>query len=203
MSPITASIVEIVQWTLYDQQEVPLGTSVDQPIHFFRDPWAIEFREGEHGKQRYYVSPFLRTNLFDQPIGTKLGQTFMLSRVNALFLRNDLPLPIWESQLYARTVIEFTINQKVYWEGPAWMCASPFALFGTPREELPRLKERYGIEWEKIGATFQTHDPPEDYDFVSIGTAQIFGVRATVERNDDPSVVLAVHLDGPLARPIQ
>jgi hypothetical protein len=198
-------ILEVVQWALYDQQPVPVGTSIDRPVELFTGPWATEIREG----RSVYTCPYLRTNLIEQPIG-RHGQKFVIERLNALFLRDGVPLPI-SSPLYGRTLIRFSINQKAYWEGPAWLCASPFALFSFPAEELPKLKESFGIEWRKVGASFVSGSdrgwigPGESIaplNGILIETADQFSVEASIENNTDPDVILAIYLDGPLARPV-
>jgi len=201
MSPIMAGVVELSNWTLYDQQHVPVGASVEPHLRFFARPWAQEYRDGKIE----WACPYLRTNSFEA-LRLPAPQRLIVFRVNAMFLRRDLVLPLSESQLYGRTVIQFLINDKTYWESPAWMCASPFAIFTTPKEAIPRIEQETGIAWRHVGAQFgpQVQEGEEKLPSggLLIDYAQTFEVRAYVEKNDDPDVVLAVHLDGPLARPI-
>jgi len=205
MSPIMAKVVELLNWTLYDQQHVPVGASLPGdggiPVRFFDRPWAQEYRDGK----MEWGSPYLRTNSY-QALMLPAPQKLIVFRLNAMFLRRDMVLPISESQLYGRTVIRFSINRKIYWESPAWMCASPLAIFTTPKEAIPRLEKETGIAWHQFGAQFglQTQEGEAKIPAggLLIETQESFEVTAYVEKNDDPDVVLAVHLDGPRARPI-
>ena len=135
---------------------------------------------------------------------------FTATRLNALFIENDRPLRIWETDLYCKTEITFEIAQKRYWQGPAWQCASPFALFGAPKIEIARLYTDYGVEWERVGGNlgvchiekpFETRR--EYYEGITIEAQNYFHVRAAVyDMGPRTNLQLAVHIDGTTARPI-
>lgn len=205
MSPIVAGIMELSNWTLYDQQHVPVGASLPGDggiwMRFFERPWAQGYRDGK----KEWGSPYLRTNSHEA-LKLPAPQRLVVFRVNAMFLWRDIVLPVSESQLYGRTVIQFSINRKIYWESPAWMCASPLAIFTTPKDAIARVEKETGIAWHQFGAQFG-HDLQEGENKLPSGGllidyTQNFEVEASIEKNDDPDVVLAIHLDGPIARPI-
>jgi hypothetical protein len=155
------------------------------------------------GMDENYISPkaetrplksFLKTNQLI-PGALPPPLVFRVDRLNALFLTKDRrPLRIYETALYTRAYINFSIMQKLYWESPAWQCASPFALFDTPKDEIPELKKLYGIEWSKVGASF------EKPLLIPMQTA--FAVRVEMMWPLEETVHLAIHLDGELERGI-
>jgi hypothetical protein len=188
--------MELVDSCLYDET-----TFRPDEERFTRSMFAIPVGQREDW---YYddslrntpVKPlksFLKTNQLI-PGMLPVPHVFRVDRLNALFLTEDRrPLRIYETSLYARTLISFSIMQKSYWDSPAWQCASPFALFDTPKDEIVALKAKYGIEWAQIGASFEKHP-------LLIPMQACFQVRAELMWPLEESVHLAVHLDGELER---
>jgi hypothetical protein len=200
--PITG-ILEVVSQCLYDTVQIS-EKPMSQDYHFFALPVGMHDHNAESGDYKQW----LHTNT------VQCGQLpapcrFNAMRLNALFILEGNPLRIYETDLYAKTEIRFSVSQKSYWAGPAWLCASPFALFDTPKDELPRLREAYGIRWENIGANlgichFKLGGPEEQYDGVQIGMQENFSVTARVYRETAaPALTLAIHLDGIEARSAQ
>lgn len=195
--PIMQGVLELVSQCLYDQIDV--GDPTPRSYHLFQCP--IGQRDGNQ------IKTFLQTGQL-LPGQLCAPQKFLATRINALFLGGGKPLRLYETDLYAHTEIGFSIMDKTYWRGPAWLCASPFALFGTPKEEIPRLKADYGIEWEKVGATLKTvdaripgYESPEEISGILIETQAPFQVRADIY-TDSHRAQLAFHIDGILARPV-
>ena len=197
--PIIQDVLELVSQCLYDQIDVG-DPRHSRSYHLFQCP--VGQRDGNQ------IKTFLQTGQF-LPGQLPAPQKFLATRLNALFLWDGKPLRLYETDLYAHTEIGFSIMDKTYWRGPAWLCASPFALFGTPKEETLRLKADYGIEWEKVGATLKTvaaripgyESPEEISDGILIETQVPFQVRADIY-TDSHQAQLAFHIDGVLARPV-
>jgi len=198
MSPIIAGILEVVSQCLYD--EIKLDPSPRNLRYSF-----FEVPVGGRDDDSDPIKTFLQTNLYD-PGALPVPNRFIATRLNALYLHDSVPVRLHETNLYGKTLITFLVNQKVYWEGPAWLCASPFALLGTPKDELPRLKQDYGIEWERIGATLQmpANDvAPDGYKGgVIIDRQQRFEVTANIDADSSQGLDLAIHLDGNLLRAV-
>lgn len=205
---ILAGIREISRYTLYDQLYVPTGG--ESKLSFFEIPWTKDVR----GR---WSCPYLRTNS-DYANQLAPPNQFLIWRLNALFFRRELILPLSETQAYARTHVDFSILQKRYWTGPAWACASPFAIFATPSKDIPAAEAATGLKWREIGAGFGLRveegpansgkrfnlraDANEGEGGLLIGTAEPFAVRVTIEKNNDPDLCLAIHLDGPIVRAV-
>lgn len=208
LEQINGQMFELVSMCLYDTvhiQKVPLRTRY---ALFCMPVGCIDPNERLPGAD---YKTFLRTSQ------TMCGQLempvkFLASRINVLFIKNNRPLRIWETDLYCKTEICFTISQKIYWEGPAWQCASPFALFGIPFVEIPKLKEKYGVEWERVGGNlgvltverpFDDERRREYYEPLVIEPGQSFTVRAGVyDIGPHKNLQLAVCIDGVKRRPV-
>jgi hypothetical protein len=184
--------MELVDSCLYDET-----TFRPDDERFSRSLFMIPVGQEENYApiERRYNRPlktFLKTNQLI-PGALPAPLNFRVDRLNALFLTEDRrPLRIYETSLYARTLISFSIMQKSYWDSPAWQCASPFALFDTPQDEIAEIKKLYGIEWSKIGASFEKP--------LFIPTQACFQVRAEIMWPIEEPVHLAVHLDGEIER---
>jgi hypothetical protein len=187
---VVAGIVELVQQCLYDQ--IPLGRQASRRYPFFQVPVGQT--------QADQIKTFLQTSqlmaaMLPPPTG------FIATRLNALFLRDGVPVPLSGTRLYGKTLVSFSVNRKLYWEGPAWLCASPFALFTTPKDAIPRLKEDFGIEWECVGATLQPILNDANLEDVQKGGVGIrknesFEVTANIDADYFEGLDLAIHIDG-------
>ena len=198
--PIISGILELIPQCLYDQ--ITVGPT-NSHYHLFRDPIGT----CEASSDR--IKTFLQTNQY-LPAMLPAPHKFLATRLNALFLRDGKPVLLSETNLYGQTDILFSIMEKSYWRGPAWLCASPFAIFGVPKDQIPRLKPDFGIEWEKLGAPLMSdveypgykpgHKAPKEISGVLIDTHMPFEVCAGIHTQSAPGFELAVHLDGILAR---
>lgn len=201
MSPIIPGILEVTAWCLYDQVALPVES---QPYETVRQFFVIPVGQLSYSPE-LQTKYFLHTNMV-QAATLPAPQRLVARRLNALFFQDDKPLRLDQTPLYARTQIDFDINRKNYWTSPAWLCASPFALFGTPKDELPRLKENYGIEWERVAGALMSNpgkEGDERVDGVYIGVQDMFQVTARIQSEIPAGTKLAIHIDGPLVRSIQ
>jgi hypothetical protein len=206
MSPIYPGLMELLEWTLYDQVPLEEKEYGQQKILFQLPLGAYEVNA-----EPSYTKEYLHTNLY-QAAQIEAPNKLILRRFNILFFRNGLPLRVYESDLYARTAVDFAIMHKTYRHGPAWSCASPLALFDTPRAELPRLEAIYGIKWENLTGSLIGDIPTEQQanaeylrttGGVVIGCQEPFQVTVRVEGPTPAGIVVAAHLDGPFLRAIQ
>jgi len=200
--PIKIGLMEIVNQALYDT--VNLGHNpISRSYHLFCTPIGLEDPYGtEYGKwdgKQWLHTNMLQAGMLDAP------KQFFAKRVNLLFLCEGVPLRIYETSLYARTHISFRVAEKTYWQGPGWMAASPFALFGTPQEEIQRMSERYGVEWDSVGANlvpFSNKDANFEHG-IRLDVQESFMVEARIyEGGDHENKQLAVHIDGDKIRPV-
>lgn len=186
MSPIVGW-KEFCDWVLYD--EVRFGPSLPLTRQLFSIPVGqTEYHPQADVQWESYVKTFLHTNslmagMLDSPC------EMQVSRLNVLFLTRDRPLRIFETSAYRNTTVQLAINRKIYWESPAWQCASPFALFDTPKEEIVRLGEKYGIDWKQIGASFDFHP-------LTINVQEYFTVRVQMSEDPEEELFCHVYLDG-------
>ena len=192
----TDYISELTSQCLYDQLQIS-GEPARRTLTFFS--WPVGMGNP--------IKTFLHTNQL-QSSQLPTPQVFQATRLNALFLRDGKPLGLHETGLYGKTHIEFVVAQKIYWSGPAWLCASPFALFATPKEDIPTLKETHGIEWDRVGAylgdqVFRRDDPNCRYTGILIEYGAPFYVRGNVYSDVNEQVDLAIHIDGTIERPVQ
>lgn len=190
-----SQIMEISAFTLYDTKGLFEKDDLNC-LKFFERSWTVQNVPGRADVWRCW---YLYTNVKEKP-PIPSYQKFLITRVNALFFKDGKPLRLYETDLYSLTEIEFWINAKPYWQSPAWRCASPFALFDTPKVEISRMKDKYGIEWDQVGGSVTG----KDVDGLLIEKAEMFGVNAHVHCavSQIEGVTLAIHLDGPLARPV-
>jgi hypothetical protein len=199
---LIANIMELVPRTLYDSIKLPM---VDSPIQtsitFFNDPWHVDVTSRK-GYDDGWRCTYLHSNVPEQPLG-KYGQQFLIQRINTLFLQDGIPLLIDRTDLYAKTKISFLVNGKMYAESLAILCPSPFALFGTPKEDLAFLERKYGIPWHKVPGTLLGESFDGDVDGVLINKAEMFEVNTIVNGSIPAGIELVIHLDGPLLRPLQ
>lgn len=190
--------LDFADWVLYDEVRLsPGGTARRQ---MFATPVGQADYVYAHSPDSFvcwhsFVKNYLHTNshcpgMLDPPCSMKV------TRLNVLFLTHR-PLRIFETSAYRNVWIEFSVNRRTYWASPAWQCASPFALFDTPKDEIANLKERYGIAWESIGASFDAHP-------VEIHAGEYFTVRVDViEPGIEEELACHVYLDGIEARASQ
>jgi len=180
----TVAVHEIVEGALYDEVRLQRGSN---SFYMFTNPVGMADVPPDRFKS------FLLTNML-QPGTLESPKSFNIKRINVLFLREDRPLRIYESALYRKTFISLEIMDKISWRGPAWMAASPFALFGSPREEIEDLEKHYGIAWERVGAGFPSG--------IDIHRLDCFMVRIEVPSVDEDGISVFVHLDGKLSRAV-
>jgi hypothetical protein len=211
--------VEITRGLLYDEVDLPVKTA---------DQYAnVDLFYHTHGSlpSDIQVTPegwfarWHRTNVFDKPKddydGVKLtsGQEFLGTRLNALFIEDGCVVPLIDqrkptnqSSLYMRSAIQFLINNKVYWQSPIWQAASPYALFATPTDILPHMKELYGIDWKRVGASLELDDKKSyvspDGLGVVISYLEHFNVKVQVSGEIAEKTSLAIYLDGSILRPV-
>lgn len=199
-------ILELADWVVYDETTFAPG-DLDFDRGLTRNLFQIPVGQHEvHSHRRIpgetqgqnhwrlYIKNFLRTNMLqagmlDSPC------SMVVRRLNVLFLNDDRPLRLFETSAYRNTTLEFSINRKIYWASPAWQCASPFALFDTPKQEIAAMKEKYGIDWEKVGASF-------DENPLTIHTQEYFTVRVQMDREPEERLSCHVYLDGIEARAV-
>ena len=199
-------LLELVQWTLYD--EAPLEPSPHAGYETVQRFFLTTIGQREPAAD--YTKDFFHTNLYQAGM-LEAPKRMILRRLNALFFQDGVPLRLHDTDLYSRAVISLQIMQKIYKQGPAWTCASPFALFGVPSEEIPRLKERYGIEWEQVSGSLALEPgdlgPSAARDQVAVGGLVLwchdyFTVEARIAGPIPKGITLAIHLDGPMALPV-
>lgn len=178
--------LELVDSCLYD--EVTINPGDRNPIGLFCVPvFNYDPRQPtSHEWKQYYRTNMLQCGMLPAP------ERFCIHRLNVCFL-TDRPLRLYESPLYRYSFVHLSILRKMYWESPAWQCASPFALFNSPQDEIANMKTRYGIEWSRVGATFE--------DLV-IDKQMSFAVRIDLAIPIESPVTVAVHLDGVSTRAV-
>ena len=199
MSPIVGNL-ELCDWVVYDEVTFAPGGALTRQM--FSIPvgqnelelaYPVQLKTLEcpdpRGSKLWksYVKQFLHTNsLLPGMLDTC---SMKISRLNVLFLTNSRPLRIFETSAYRKTYVELSINRKTYWASPAWQCASPFALFDTPKEEIAALGEKYGVAWKQIGASFDNHP-------LEIREQEYFTVRVQMYEQPEEELSCHVYLDG-------
>jgi len=189
------------RWIAFDETRFEPGTN-SRRRHLFQIPLGQNDYDMRATKQLINTNS-LQAGMLDPP------KSMLVWRLNVLFLNQERPLRLFETSAYRHMLIQFKINRKIYWESPAWQCASPFALFDTPETEIPKMKERYGIEWHRVGANFQCLDAPVETKFpdhqakdgLVIFCQECFEVRADWFGKDfEEPLDLHVYLEGVLSR---
>lgn len=192
---------EITPYCLYDTCElVGTGTYTHE---FFHEPRSTQKNLVLKTDGDGWFLNWLRTNL-SEPNRLPAPQEFIVKRLNVLFLRDGKPLSLYDCGLYGSTAISFSINQKSYWESPAWACASPLAFFTNSYEQIDALVERWGIKWDRVGANF---DHPSSWAGMAVKGLKLhrqepFRVVASVTGPFEAGMQLAVYLDGPILRAV-
>jgi hypothetical protein len=183
MSPCTG-VIEVSECSIYDETLF----HPDQKPRWVRSLFTLPVGSSDWTRRKdLFTKSFLQTNLVQAAV-LDAPKSFVIRRLNALFLTEDRPLRIFETSAYRNTLISLRINMKNLWEGPAWMCASPLALFDSPAEEITEMKDRYGIEWPKVGASFPAG--------IEIRQQESFIVNADFQGEIEEPISLAVYLDG-------
>jgi hypothetical protein len=143
MAP-TSAMNELSAESLHDTIDLPSGFQ-NERFQFFCKPIGMDHADRVYTKDGWFTR-WLRTNmLLSKTLPTP--REFLVKRLNVMFLHAGKPLRIYDTNLYGRTSIDFQINQKRYWQSPAWKCANPLAVFGTEKE-ISEFAERW------LGATF-------------------------------------------------
>ena len=206
-----AGIFDVTPFCLYDSVQLSAGSRCE----LFQRPLGVDNADLVYTESGWFTR-WLRTNMFESGRLSN-PQEFVVKRLNVLFLRAGRPLRLFETDLYGKTAIDFRVNAKSYWQSPAWQCASPFAIFETPVEELAGLKAKYGLDWQHVGANFtrsaNDRDPqPYRHGFPNVWEEttglllmcqEPFIVSADVAGDVEQGLELVAHLDGVIARPVQ
>lgn len=174
---------ELVSSCLYDETMFRPSDERISRVLFCAPTGSYSPQDGKDYKS------FLRTNMLlagQLPSPTR----FRVDRLNVLFCSKDRPLRLFETDMYRNCFVRFSIMCKRYWESPAWLSASPFALFDSPKSEIEAMKKNYGIDWPRVGASFQS--PHE----LLIGTMECFDVQIECIRPVREEIFCVVHLDG-------
>ena len=155
-------------------------------------------------KENGWFTTWLRTNMYD---ANRLPNPleFIVKMLNILFLHNGRILQLDETNLYGKSAVELRINNKTYWQSPAWACISPLVVFQNPKKQIEALKTDYGVDWSKIGANFEqeTKWAGIPVDGIYLNYQEFFLVNVDIEGPVEKGTQVAVHLDGPLGRLIQ
>jgi hypothetical protein len=192
MSPATG-IAEIVEMPIYDTEDFG---RIGQRVHLFVRPlgatMSSPWREG--WQKDYWETNLYEPGVLDAPC------EFMVRDLSVLLYDKDGPLPVFDrtgmGNLWAKSYLQFSINMKLYWQGPLSLLADPVCVIGG-------LQAVINMKDEKIGETlgmlhYQRANPLDCY----IRNQEPFQVQVTPYTPVCRQVSVRVILNGRRVRPV-
>lgn len=186
--------MEIVPWCLYDSCDLP---SVKEGVHqcqlFCKPIGAVPARD-VGSREGCLFTRWLRTNMLEPSVIS--GKQFVVHQLNVLFLNDGRPLRVFDADIYGRTWVCFSIQQKTYWRSPATLCPSPLAIFQdlkSAHPDIPNAAQFFHPHTSFCGMPIHG---------LVLNDRDEFEVTLQIEGAIPERMQVAVHLDGPLGRMI-